>query len=87
MIISKSIVFYSKDLLNFTYTLTKPRDGKFGRLSKDGTWNGMVRLLQDWDVDIGLLCVFFKCKQALLVVLKGERIWKRGCWGEIKLRH
>ena len=75
MIISKFIVFDSKDLLNFTYTVSKPLEGTFGRLSKDGTWDGMVRLLQDGDVDIGLLCVFFECEQALLVVLEGERIW------------
>ena len=61
--------------MNFTYTVSKPLEGTFGRLSKDGTWNGMVRLLQDGDVDIGLLCVFFECEQALLVVLEGERIW------------
>ena len=57
--------------MNFTYTLSKPQEGTFGRLSKDGTWNGMVRLLQDGDVDIGLLCVFFKrgccnCRDFLL---------------------
>ena len=63
--------------MNFTYTLTTPQVGTFGRLSKDGTWNGMVRLLQDGDVDIGLLCVF-ECKQALLVVLEGESIWRGG---------
>ena len=72
--------------MNFTYTLTTPQNGKFGRLREDGTWDGMVRLLQDGDVDIGLLCVFFECKQALLVVLKQESIWKGGCWGDIKLR-
>ena len=71
IIISKFVVFYSKDLLNFTYTLIKPTDGKFGRLSKDGTWNGMIRLLQDGDVDIGLLCLFFERKLALLVELQG----------------
>ena len=59
MIISILVVFHSKDLLNFTYTLTKPQEGNFGRLSKDGTWNGMIRLLQDRDVDIGLFCFFF----------------------------
>ena len=74
--------------MNFTYTLTKTQDGgTFGRLSKDGTWNGMVRLLQDGDVDIGLLCVFFKRGQDLLVGLEGESIWKGCCWGDIKLRH
>ena len=74
MIISKFVVFYSKDLLNFTYTLTKPQDGNFGRLRKDGTWNGMIRLLQNRDVDIGLFCLFLERKLALLVTFQFERV-------------
>ena len=33
-------------MLNFTYILKEPKDGAFGTLQDDGTWNGMVRLLQ-----------------------------------------
>ena len=39
--------------MNFTYTLKKPPDLNWGSLQKDGTWNGMVRLLQDQEADIG----------------------------------
>ena len=74
MIISNFDGFDSKDLLNFTYTLTKPQDGNFGRLNKDGTWNGMIRLLQDGDVDIGLFCLFFESMLALLVALLFGRV-------------
>ena len=40
-------------MLNFTYILKEPKDGAFGTLQDDGTWNGMVRLLQDQEADIG----------------------------------
>ena len=28
--------------MNFTYTLTKAPDGKWGNIQPDGSWNGMV---------------------------------------------
>ena len=39
--------------MNFTYTLREPVDGAWGSLQDDGTWNGMVRHLQDHVADIG----------------------------------
>ena len=38
--------------MNFTYTLTKPPDGKWGAIQPDGSWNGMVNLLAKQDIDI-----------------------------------
>ena len=58
-------------MLNFTYTLREPVDGAWGSLQDDGTWNGMVRHLQDHDADIGkrITIVFINtllCKQGKL---------------------
>ena len=38
--------------MNFTYTVIKPPDGQYGGIQPDGTWNGMVGLLANQDVDI-----------------------------------
>ena len=38
--------------MNFTYTVIKPPDGKYGGIEPDGTWNGMVKLLANRDIDI-----------------------------------
>ena len=38
--------------MNFTYTLIKPSDGKWGAIQPDGTWNGMIDLLADQEIDI-----------------------------------
>ena len=38
--------------MNFTYTLIKPPDGKWGAIQPDGTWNGMIDLLADQKIDI-----------------------------------
>jgi hypothetical protein len=39
--------------MNFTYTLRKPPDGKWGSLQSDNSWNGMVGLLANQTADIG----------------------------------
>ena len=41
-----------QELMNFTYTVIKPPDGRYGAIQPDGTWNGMVKLLADQDIDI-----------------------------------
>ena len=41
-----------QELMNFTYTVIKPPDGQYGALQPDGTWNGMVKLLANQDIDI-----------------------------------
>ena len=38
--------------MNFTYTVIKPPDERFGSIQPDGKWNGMVRLLANQDIDI-----------------------------------
>ena len=38
--------------MNFTYTLIKPPDGQWGSIQPDGTWNGMINLLANQDIDI-----------------------------------
>ena len=39
--------------LNFTYTLEPPPDNAWGGKQEDGTWNGMMNLVQNQLVDIG----------------------------------
>ena len=43
---------YAKTM-NFTYTLEPPPDNSWGGLQDDGSWNGMMKLVQDEAVDIG----------------------------------
>ena len=38
--------------MNFTYTVIKPPDGKWGAIQPDGTWNGMINLLPNQEIDI-----------------------------------
>ena len=39
--------------LNFSFTVTNPPDGEWGRLKDDGTWSGMVGQLETKAVDFG----------------------------------
>ena len=41
-----------QEIMNFTYTVIEPPDGQYGALQPDGTWNGMVKLLANQDIDI-----------------------------------
>ena len=41
------------ETLNFTYTYIPPPDGTWGVLQEDGTWNGMMNLIQKEEVDFG----------------------------------
>ena len=43
-----------QEIMNFTYTVIEPPDGQYGALEPDGTWNGIVKLLADQDIDIGV---------------------------------
>ena len=38
--------------MNFSYSLIKPPDGNWGSIQPDGSWNGMVNLLAQQDIDI-----------------------------------
>ena len=42
-----------QEIMNFTYTVIEPPDGQYGALQPDGTWNGIVKLLANQDIDIG----------------------------------
>ena len=43
-----------QQIMNFTYSLTKPPDGQWGAIQEDNTtWNGMVGMLTRNEVDIG----------------------------------
>ena len=48
----EKIYFSLQEIMNFTYTLIKPSDGKWGAIQPDGTWNGMIDLLADQEIDI-----------------------------------
>ncbi len=48
--------FYVQDVLNFKYNLTTPPDGEWGADSGNGSWTGMVGMLQRRDIDIGTHC-------------------------------
>ena len=39
--------------MNFTYTLKPPPDGAWGGKQEDGSWNGMMKLVQEQKVDVG----------------------------------
>ena len=43
-----------QEIMNFTYTVIEPSDGQYGALEPDGTWNGIVKLLANQDIDIGV---------------------------------
>ena len=50
------------NIMNFTYTWTLPPDNAWGGLQKDGSWNGMIKLLINEDVDfckIAFICWLF----------------------------
>jgi hypothetical protein len=40
--------------MNFSYVLVPTLDGQWGATNSNGTWTGMVRLLQTGEIDIGL---------------------------------
>ena len=39
--------------MNFTYTVEPPPDNAWGGLQEDGTWNGMMKLIQNNLKDFG----------------------------------
>ncbi len=40
--------------MNFTFVLQTPPDGQWGALQKDGSWTGMVHMLQTQQIDIAV---------------------------------
>ena len=51
---------YAK-ILNFTYTYVPPPDNAWGSLQEDGSWNGMMNLVHNKSVDIGM-CIGIEIK-------------------------
>lgn len=47
-------VFYAlQDIMNFTFVLRPPPDGEWGGDLGNGSWSGMVGMLQRGEIDIG----------------------------------
>lgn len=46
---------FLKEQMNFSLYFTKPPDKKWGALSLNGTWNGIIRQLQEGEADIGYI--------------------------------
>ncbi len=47
-------VFHAvRDIMNFTYELDVPPDGQWGANMGNGSWSGMVGMLQREEIDIG----------------------------------
>ena len=47
-----------QNVMNFTYTVIQPPDGQYGALLPDGTWSGMVGMLQREEVYMGKFSIF-----------------------------
>ena len=47
------IICYLQRILNFTCTVRRSPDGKYGALNADGSWSGMVNELIQKRADIG----------------------------------
>ena len=47
------VYFCLQEKMNFTFTLIQPLDKQWGALQPDGSWSGMVNLLQTQQVDFG----------------------------------
>ena len=89
--------FFFQSVLNFTFTLKKPPDGNWGALQSDGTWNGMVKLLQDQKADIGRVFCFSNCSNLLWELVfyfqncsdllwKNLHQWSRKTFANLKLK-
>ena len=61
--------FAFKDVLNFSFSLKKPPDGQWGIKKADGSWTGMMELLQTNQADIGLKNKYLSLKAQLTSIL------------------
>ena len=43
--------------MNFTYTVRKPPDFKYGNQNSDGSFNGMIGELEKHNADMGILFI------------------------------
>ena len=53
--------------MNFTYAVNKPPDYSWGSLQSDGSWNGMIKMLLDKEVDFvpASLAITYERSQAI----------------------
>ena len=61
-------VLLKQALFNSTYTIRQPPDNAWGAIQSDGTWSGMVRMLQDHIIDIGTSGIS-RSRQCTLVLI------------------
>ena len=47
--------YLSQNALNFTYSVSRPKDNVLGDLLPDGTWTGVIGSLRRKEVDVGKL--------------------------------
>ena len=52
------IYYHSKNALNFTYSVSRPKDNVLGNLLPDGTWTGIIGSLRRKEVDVGKLGLY-----------------------------
>ena len=61
--------------MNFTYTAIEPPDGQYGALEPDGTWNGIVKLLANQDIDVGVT-TFAVTQERSTVITFGSQMFE-----------
>ena len=49
--------YLPKNALNFTYSVSRPKDNNLGDLLPDGTWTGIIGSLRRKEVDVGKLSI------------------------------
>lgn len=52
------VFFALQEVMNFSFTVEVPQDGSWGALQPNGSWTGMVKMLQDDKLDIGISIKF-----------------------------
>ncbi|XP_059085628.1 glutamate receptor 2-like [Tigriopus californicus] len=57
-----------KEILNFTFVVTKPQDGHYGVVNNDRkTWTGMVGMLQNKDIDMAVTDFTVTVERSLVI--------------------
>ena len=60
--------------LNFTFSLKLSPDGKYGSMTKNGSWNGIIHYLWNGDFDIGILLFVYFWKGLLVLDIAKLRL-------------
>ena len=48
------ILKYLQEALNFTFELKRPLDGTVGYIYENGSWSGMIGMINKSEVDLGI---------------------------------